>query len=758
MKRIITALFACCMTVLVGYGLAACKDEEVCQHTYDNACDAICNECEEERSVVHAWQNADCDTPKTCTVCGATEGEPKGHTWKDPDCDNPKTCSVCGIMEGVANGHAYTIPSYNDHYHFLACENCGKPDETAKEKHVLDENYACNCGCAFDVEISSGWETDDGLHVALSNKDGDKVKEFFYYGDVLLSYTDYYYENGNLVRSEQYLGDDTLETIYIYERNENGDATKCERYFGDGTLDYYYINTYDGENLIETVFYLGDGSVDESIQYEYDEMGNCIREESFSSEGVSQGVVVSAYNENGEETLYERYTAEGVLEYGCYNEFDEQGVCVKSTCVYEDGTKDVSYYNENGNCFLWEYFNSEGEKETSVAREYNEEGTCISELNIYSDGSKIVYNYDANGNETMYEYYENEALLEGTYSWYDEEGNLIKQKTVDSNGLSVTYYYNANGEIIREEAHDGNGKMYSCAQYERDEYDRVIKEEYFDGDGVLCETYKYAYDENDLLIRMDYYGADGNLNHYYVYEYNENELVTKSLLYESDGTLSMYWEIEYDDEGEMLKTLFVGLDAGEMILYEYDDGVEYRSHYVNSFDKDCETAIVCDECGEYVFVAAKEHNFGGPTQEGDDGEYHVCQNEYCEVTDLEYNQRNRITAVSITIDGVEYTKDNTSADNPAVIKSDSVVVITVYGVDVGNEDLICKLEYRSGADNPIHENWLWVFNEDNTQATWTTSGEYFISQTTVFELRYSTYMYNYKPSGVYIIYEAGDSR
>ena len=116
------------------------------------------------------------------------------------------------------------------------------------------------------------------------------------------------------------------------------------------------------------------------------------------------------------------------------------------------------------------------------------------------------------------------------------------------------------------------------------------------------------------------------------------------------------------------------------------------------------------------------------------------------------------TKGSITIDGVEYTKDNTSADNPAVIKSDSVVVITVYGVDVGNEDLICKLEYRSGADNPIHENWLWVFNEDNTQATWTISGDYFISQTTVFELRYSTYMYNYKASGVYIIYEAGDSR
>ena len=53
----------------------------------------------------HTWKNADCAAPKTCTVCGETEGETLGHSWVDADCVNPKTCTVCGETEGEALGH-----------------------------------------------------------------------------------------------------------------------------------------------------------------------------------------------------------------------------------------------------------------------------------------------------------------------------------------------------------------------------------------------------------------------------------------------------------------------------------------------------------------------------------------------------------------------------------------------------------------------------------------------------------------------------
>jgi thiol-disulfide isomerase/thioredoxin len=59
---------------------------------------------------------ADCLLPKTCSVCGATEGEALGHNWKEADCTRPKTCLSCGITEGELGNHNYVNKT---------CTNCG---------------------------------------------------------------------------------------------------------------------------------------------------------------------------------------------------------------------------------------------------------------------------------------------------------------------------------------------------------------------------------------------------------------------------------------------------------------------------------------------------------------------------------------------------------------------------------------------------------------------------------------------------------
>ncbi|MBR5525097.1 MAG: hypothetical protein IKU51_07510 [Clostridia bacterium] len=64
-----------------------------CSHTYDNTCDASCNQCGAVREVNdHTWTIATCSEAKTCTICGATDGEPLGHKWDI----TIKQCSVCG--------------------------------------------------------------------------------------------------------------------------------------------------------------------------------------------------------------------------------------------------------------------------------------------------------------------------------------------------------------------------------------------------------------------------------------------------------------------------------------------------------------------------------------------------------------------------------------------------------------------------------------------------------------------------------------
>ena len=67
---------------------------------------SLCGETEGE-PLPHTWQDATCTNAKTCTVCKATEGEPLLHTWQDATCTDAKICTVCETTEGEALGHTW---------------------------------------------------------------------------------------------------------------------------------------------------------------------------------------------------------------------------------------------------------------------------------------------------------------------------------------------------------------------------------------------------------------------------------------------------------------------------------------------------------------------------------------------------------------------------------------------------------------------------------------------------------------------------
>lgn len=83
-----------------------------CKHEWkDVSCAApktctLCGETEGE-PLPHTWVDANCETAKTCSVCNKTEGEPLGHTWTDANCETAKTCSVCNKTEGEPLGHTW---------------------------------------------------------------------------------------------------------------------------------------------------------------------------------------------------------------------------------------------------------------------------------------------------------------------------------------------------------------------------------------------------------------------------------------------------------------------------------------------------------------------------------------------------------------------------------------------------------------------------------------------------------------------------
>lgn len=112
-------------------------------HTWVDATTAApktCSECGategepiDPSTIKHTWVAATCTTPKTCSVCGETEGELAEHKWRTADCVTPKTCSVCETTEGKADPAIHTTACGR-------CEKCHKLINNWFIRNYLDEN------------------------------------------------------------------------------------------------------------------------------------------------------------------------------------------------------------------------------------------------------------------------------------------------------------------------------------------------------------------------------------------------------------------------------------------------------------------------------------------------------------------------------------------------------------------------------------------------------------------------------------------
>lgn len=95
------------MLLVLMASLAACG----CEHEWVAAiCNTAktCSLCGDSEGEVleHIWLEATCVEPQTCGLCGATDGETLEHAWHEATCTEPKTCELCGETEGEATGHA----------------------------------------------------------------------------------------------------------------------------------------------------------------------------------------------------------------------------------------------------------------------------------------------------------------------------------------------------------------------------------------------------------------------------------------------------------------------------------------------------------------------------------------------------------------------------------------------------------------------------------------------------------------------------
>ncbi|MBE6548120.1 MAG: redoxin domain-containing protein [Ruminococcaceae bacterium] len=131
---------------------ATCTDAGLKEGRVCTVCGTITVEQEEIPALGHNWTASDCTTPKTCSVCGTTDGVALGHTWSDATCTTPKTCSVCGETEGKANGHSWTLATCTQPSKCFMCKITN--GEALGHTYDGDIDLDCNrCGELRGVEV-----------------------------------------------------------------------------------------------------------------------------------------------------------------------------------------------------------------------------------------------------------------------------------------------------------------------------------------------------------------------------------------------------------------------------------------------------------------------------------------------------------------------------------------------------------------------------------------------------------------------------
>ena len=158
----------------------------------------------------HKWKDAACTTPKTCSVCNTTEGDPLGHDWattwssdetnhwhtcsrcseiKDtaahtPDREaatetEPVKCSVCEYVIAPALGHTHnwaTAWSSDKDNHWHACSGCSEKNDSAAhtpDRDAATETEPVKCSvCKYVITPALGhthnwataWSSDKDNH------------------------------------------------------------------------------------------------------------------------------------------------------------------------------------------------------------------------------------------------------------------------------------------------------------------------------------------------------------------------------------------------------------------------------------------------------------------------------------------------------------------------------------------------------------------------------------------------------------------
>lgn len=228
-----------------------CTEEGISSSQYCTVCQEVFVEAIVIPAKGHAWVDATCTNPKTCDVCGETEGDPIAHTWTDvegkaPTCTEPgytahKVCT-CKATEGKevldATGHNWTDATCTS---AKTCGACGATEGEALGHTGYEEDFVCDV-CSAVVEPAA----DSTLTLEQANALGVLVTQTtnkYYVTGTVTNINNTFY--GNI-----YINNGTT-SFYIYgTKSADGsvafDKLETKPYVGDTVIMYGYLSNYQG--------------------------------------------------------------------------------------------------------------------------------------------------------------------------------------------------------------------------------------------------------------------------------------------------------------------------------------------------------------------------------------------------------------------------------------------------------------------------------------------------------------------------------
>ena len=176
MKKLVILL----LTMVLCLSLTACGEPEPTDSQPTSSTESTDVIIYTEPPCPHMWQNATCEEPQTCTICGKTQGHPLNHRWAAATCNVPKTCTVCFKTDGELLPHQWQDATCEKPE---TCAKCGKTEgeigthsyqETVREEATTTENgyviYTCSiCGDNYEEVL---YATDCAGSENGSNGDG----------------------------------------------------------------------------------------------------------------------------------------------------------------------------------------------------------------------------------------------------------------------------------------------------------------------------------------------------------------------------------------------------------------------------------------------------------------------------------------------------------------------------------------------------------------------------------------------------------